>query len=119
FLDPEKIVGRIMDDGLAAATPIRGRAAGAIEARQARAVEAVEHLANVGLNALQQKDKGIASDAVDALCEFGVRYGESKAAMRQDWHHMPRWNRQTPDFVSLSDDAIEDLRRRGTWLEWK
>lgn len=119
FLDPEKIVGRIMDDGLAAATPIRGRAAEAIEARQARAVEAVEHLANVGLNALQQKDKGIASDAVDALCDFGVRYGESKAAMRQDWHRIPRWNRQSPDFVSLSDDAIEDLRRRGTWLEWK
>lgn len=119
FLDPEKIVGRIMDDGLAAATPIRGRAAEAIEARQSRAVEAVEHLANVGLNALQQKDKGIASDAVDALCEFGIRYGETKAAMRQDWHRIPRWNRQNPDFVSLSDDAIEDLRRRTTWLEWK
>jgi Predicted membrane protein (DUF2254) len=119
FLDPEKIVGRIMDDGLAAATPIKGRAAGAIEARQSRAVEAVEHLANVGLNALQQKDKGIASDAVDALCEFGVRYGENKAAMRQDWHRIPLWNRQSPDFVSLSDEAIEDLRRRGTWLEWK
>ncbi|MCB9717373.1 MAG: DUF2254 domain-containing protein [Myxococcales bacterium] len=119
FLDPEKIVGRIMDDGLAAATPIRGRAAMAIEARQSRAVEAVEHLANVGLNALQQKDKGIASDAVDALCEFGIRYGETKAAMRQGWHRIPRWNRQSPDFVSLSDDAIEDLRRRTTWLEWK
>ena len=119
FLDPEKIVGRIMDDGLSASTPIRGRAAEAIETRQARAVEAVEHLANVGLNALQQKDKGIASDAVDALCEFGVRYGDSKAAMRQDWHRIPLWNRQSPDFVSLSDEAIEDLRRRGTWLEWK
>lgn len=119
FLDPEKIVGRIMDDGLAASTPIKGRAAEAIEARQARAVEAVEHLANVGLNALQQKDKGIASDAVDALCEFGVCYGESKAAMRQDWHRIPQWNRQSPDFVSLSDEAIRDLRRRGTWLEWK
>lgn len=119
FLDPEKIVGRIMDDGLAASTPIKGRAAEAIEARQARAVEAVEHLANVGLNALQQKDKGIASDAVDALCEFGVRYGESKAAMRQGWHRIPLWNRQSPDFVSLSDEAINDLRRRGTWLEWK
>ncbi len=119
FLDPEKIVGRIMDDGLAAATPIKGRAAGAIEARQWRAIEAVEHLANVGLNALQQKDKGIASDAVDALCEFGVRYGENKAAMRQDWHRIPVWNRQSPDFVSLSAEAIEDLRRRGTWLEWK
>ncbi len=119
FLDPEKIVSRIMDDGLAASTPIRGRAAEAIEARQARAVEAVEHLANVGLNALQQKDKGIASDAVDALCEFGIRYGESKAAMRRSWHYMPQWNRQSPDFVSLSSEAVEDLRRRGTWLEWK
>lgn len=119
FLDPEKIVGRIMDDGLTAATPIRGRAAAAIEARQVRAVEAVEHLANVGLNALQQKDKGIASDAVDALCEFGIRYGESKAAMRQDWHRINRWNRQSPDFVSLSDEAVEDLRQRTTWLEWK
>ncbi|MCH9680385.1 MAG: DUF2254 domain-containing protein [Deltaproteobacteria bacterium] len=119
FLDPEKIVGRIMDDGLAAATPIRGRAAMAVEARQSRAVEAVEHLANVGLNALQQKDKGIASDAVDALCEFGIRYGESKAAMRKQWHRIPQWNRQSPDLVSLSSEAIEDLRRRGTWLEWK
>ncbi len=119
FLDPEKIVGRIMDDGLEAATPIRGKAAEAIDARQARAVEAVEHLANIGLNALQQKDKGIASVAVDALLEFGVRYGETKAAMRQRWHTIPEWNRQSPDFVSLSDDAVDDLRDRGTWLEWK
>ena len=119
FLDPEKIVGRIMDDGLTAATPIRGRAAEQIEARQAQAVDAVEHLANIGLNALQQKDKGIASDAVDALCEFGIRYGEQKAGMRNDWHRIPDWNRQSPDFVSLSEEAIHDLERRGTWLEWK
>lgn len=119
FLDPEKIVGRIMDHGLAAATPLRGRAAQATDDRQLRAVEAVEHLANIGLNALQQKDKGIASESIDSLCEFGIRYGETKAAMRQDWHRIPGWNRQSPDFVSLSDEAIDDLRRRGTWLEWK
>ena len=77
--------------------PIAGRCA---------AVEAVEHLANIGLNALQQKDKGIASEAVDSLCELGIRYGETKAAMRQEWHRIPEWNRQSPDFVSLS-------RRRG------
>jgi len=119
FLDPEKIVGRIMHDGLAAATPLRGRAGLATDHRQMRAVEAVEHLANIGLNALQQKDKGIASEAVDSLCEFGIRYGESKAAMRQEWHRIASWNRQSPDFVSLSDEAVEDLRRRATWLEWK
>ncbi|MBC8073870.1 MAG: DUF2254 domain-containing protein [Deltaproteobacteria bacterium] len=119
FLDPETIVGRIMYDGLAAATPLRGRAGLATDTRQMRAVEAVEHLANIGLNALQQKDKGIASEAVDALCEYGIRYGETKAAMRQEWHRIASWNRQSPDFVSLSDDAVDDLRKRGTWLEWK
>jgi hypothetical protein len=119
FLDPEKIVGRIMANGLGAATPIRGPAALEIERRQAKAVESVEHLANIGLNALQQKDKGIASNAIDALCEFGVLYGVQKAGMRNEWHAIPAWNRQSPDFVSLSDDAIEDLRERQTWLEWK
>lgn len=119
FLDPEKIVTRIMNDGLESASPIRGRAAHATDSRQLRAVEAVEHLANIGLNALQQKDKGIASEAVDSLCEFGIRYGETKAAMRQEWHKIASWNRQSPDFVSLSDEAVDDLRRRGTWLEWK
>jgi Predicted membrane protein (DUF2254) len=119
FLDPEKIVARIMDDGLAASTPLRGRAGQATDTRQMRAVEAIEHLANIGLNALQQKDKGIAQDAIDSLCEFGIRYGETKAAMRQDWHRIASWNRQSPDFVSLSDDAVDDLRKRGTWLEWK
>jgi hypothetical protein len=119
FLDPEKIVGRIMADGLAAATPLATRARGNTDNRQFRAVEAVEHLANIGLNALQQKDKGIASESIDSLCELGIRYGETKAGMRQDWHRIPSWNRQSPDFVSLSDDAIEDLRRRATWLEWK
>jgi hypothetical protein len=119
FLDPEKIVSRIMHDGLIAATPQRGRAGLATDRRQMLAVEAVEHLANIGLNAVQQKDKGIASGAVDSLCEYGIRYGESKAAMRQDWHRIASWNRQSPDFVSLSDDAVDDLRRRGTWLEWK
>ncbi len=119
FLDPEKIVGRIMDHGLAAASPLRGRAALDTDTRQMRAVEAVEHLANIGLNALQQKDKGIASESIDSLCEFGIRYGETKAAMRQDWHRIPGWNRQSPDFVSLSDEAVDDLRRRATWLEWK
>jgi hypothetical protein len=119
FLDPEKIVSRIMQDGLEAASPSARRSFANTDARQFRAVEAVEHLANIGLNALQQKDKGIASDSIDSLCEFGIRYGESKAAMRQDWHRIPAWNQQSSDFVSLSDEAIEDLRRRATWLEWK
>ena len=75
FLDPEKIVGRITANGLYACTPIRGKAAQAVDQRQQQAIEAVEHLTNIGLNALQQKDKNIASSAIDALCKFAVLYG--------------------------------------------
>ena len=32
---------------------------------------------------------------------------------------IPGWNRESPDFVSLSDDALTDIVSRRTWLEWK
>jgi hypothetical protein len=119
FLDPEKIIGRITTDGLYACTPLRGSAARRVELRQMQATEAVEHLTNIGLNALQQKDKNIASSAIDALCKFVVLYGETKAGMTKDWFRIPASMRQSPDFVSLPQDAIADLNDRGTWLEWK
>jgi hypothetical protein len=119
FLEPETIIRRITSDGLAASVPMRGPERTDVDRRQRRAAESVEHLANIGLNAVQQKDKNIASSAVDALCTFGRAYGDTKAGMQKQWREIPPWNRQSPDFVSLSDDAIGDLVERGTWLEWK
>lgn len=114
FLDPEKIVTRIMSNGLDATVPSR-----ATGARQARAIEAVEHLANIGLNALQQKDKGIASRAIDALCGFATHYGEKKQEQPGQWYVIPSWIQQTPDFVSLSEGTFREIGQRHTWLEWK
>lgn len=119
FLEPDSIISRITTDGLTASTPTRGRGRTSIGTRQREATRAVEHLANIGLNAVQQKDKNIASSAANALCNYAIYYGDTKAGMLQAWHEIPDWNRQSPDFVSLSDEAIDDLRGRGTWLEWK
>ncbi len=119
FLDPEKIVTRITADGIRAATPGRDPNASQLTNRQVRAIAAIDHLANIALNALQQKDKNIASSAIQALCRFGITYGVAKAGMPQAWCHTAEWIRQSPDFVSLSDDAIDDLTDRTTWLEWK
>lgn len=119
FLEPDSIISRITTDGLSASTPYRGRKRSPIGLRQREATQAVEHLANIGLNAVQQKDKNIASSATNALCNFAIYYGDTKAGMVQSWHSIPDWNRQSPDFVSLSDEAVDDLRQRGTWLEWK
>ncbi len=119
FLEPDSIVGRITTDGLKAATPIRGPARLAIHERQRRSIESVENLANIALNAIQQKDKNIASLAANALCTFGSLYGDTKVSLPKAWHGIPRWNRQSPDFVSLSDEAVRDIEQRETWLEWK
>lgn len=117
FLDPNKIIGRIKANGLDACTTKLGHQSATVEQRQRTAVEAVEHLTNIGLNALQQKDKNIVSTTIDAMCEFCVEYGEMKNGMVRDWFTIP--DRQSPDFVSLSREAIDDLRERRTWLEWK
>lgn len=117
FLDPNKIIGRIKTNGLDACTTKLGRQSITIEQRQRTAVEAVEHLTNIGLNALQQKDKNIVSTTIDAMREFCVEYGEMKNGMVLEWFKIP--DRQSPDFVSLSSEAITDLRHRRTWLEWK
>ena len=119
FLDPEKIVGRISADGLRACTPTRGTAGQNLDMRKQQTIEAVEHLANISLNAMQQKDKNIASSAADYLGRFAIVYIETKAGMRKDWMQIPEWIRQSPDFVSLSNEAIGDLVTRRTWLEWK
>ncbi len=119
FLEPDSIISRITTDGLAASTPYRGRQRQVTGVRQREATQAVEHLANIGLNAVQQKDKNIASSATNALCNYAIYYGDTKVGMVQSWHAIPDWNRQSPDFVSLSDEAVDDLRHRGTWLEWK
>lgn len=116
FMDPEKIVGRIMEGGLEATMPTT---ATDVDLRQTRALEAVDHLANLGLNALQHKDKGIASDAIDALCDFAIEYGQRKHAQEPSWFHPAEWVQQSPDFVGLDSEALHDLVQRHTWLEWK
>src|SRR5690606_20495316 len=66
FLEPDSIISRITTDGLAASPPCRGRQRRSIGRRQREATQAVEHLANIGLNAVQQKDKSSASSATNA-----------------------------------------------------
>src|SRR5690606_28879817 len=59
------------------------------------------------------------AEIVDALCSFTIHYGLPKAQMFPGWFHIPMWIRQSPDFLTLSDEAITSLEERKTWMEWK
>jgi hypothetical protein len=115
FLDPEKVIARIGDQTLRAAT---GATDGRND-RQAVTVASMEQLADIAVNALAQKDKVIASDAIGALRAVVVSYLPVKGALPAAWFDIGRALLRTPDFVAMAAESIEDLGRQRIWLEWK
>jgi len=71
FLDPDRVVGRIQQQAVASALD-RGRLAGTLDQCQQRALVGVEQLSDIAINAASQKDKAIASGAVDAIKDLAV-----------------------------------------------
>jgi hypothetical protein len=80
---------------------------------------AVEHLMDAAEGALKKKDKNITAEIVDALCSFAIHYGALKGNLFPYWFRVPLWLRQSPDFLTLSDQAMDGLKERRTWMEWK
>eukprot|EP01116_Phalansterium_solitarium_P004031 TRINITY_DN1490_c0_g1_i2.p1 TRINITY_DN1490_c0_g1~~TRINITY_DN1490_c0_g1_i2.p1 ORF type:complete len:449 (-),score=147.86 TRINITY_DN1490_c0_g1_i2:425-1771(-) len=120
FLDPGKVVNKIMTNGLkAAAESLDDHDGRDIDRHQVKATLAIEHLMDAAGSALERKDKNITSEIVDSLCSFAMLYGQYKDRMFPYWFDIPDWIRQSPDFLTLSDEAIDELKGNKTWVEWK
>ncbi|HEY2746759.1 MAG TPA: DUF2254 family protein [Polyangia bacterium] len=118
FLDPDRVVGRIQQQAVASALD-RSRLAGSLETRQARALVGVEQLSDIAINAASQKDKAIASGAVDAIKDLAVTYIAEKKAVHAEWFTVGERIRANPDFVSLAAESIDDIAQKHIWLEYK
>src|SRR5690606_27878168 len=110
FLEPDKVVTTIMMAGLNAASESVNNHGKDIEKQQVKATLAVEHLMDAAGSALKKKDKNITAEIVDALCSFTIHYGLYKEQMNAYWFGIPIWIRQSPDFLTLSDEAIDDIQ---------
>jgi hypothetical protein len=120
FLDPEKVIHRIGQQTLRNALDDRGDdATPSADARQGHTVTSMEQLADIAVNALSQKDKVIASDAIRALRGVIVSYLPEKAGLSPGWFTIGGVLHDNPDFVALTPGSLEDLARERTWLEWK
>src|SRR5439155_19703877 len=117
FLDPEKIVARIQEQALDAA--LRHGPTDAAEGSHHKVLRSIEQLADVSMNAISQKDKLIASGAIDALKELAVCYLGGKAESDPGWFKIGPRLRQNPDFVSMSRESVDDLAARPVWVEGK
>ncbi|MDI1477493.1 DUF2254 family protein [Polyangium sp. y55x31] len=120
FLEPDKIVERIRRGGVAQAlTRSRGESEDEVDGRRMTALSALEHLADIGLNAIEQKDKGIASNTVDAICDLVVAYMPHKRELDDRWFSIRGRLLKDADFVSMNEIALGKLQSDRTWLEYK
>ncbi len=119
FLDPEKVIARIGRQTLLNALGQGRRSDANVEARQSHTVTSMDQLADVAVNAIAQKDKVIASDAIAALRRVIVQYLPKKSQLGAAWFAVGLGLRADPDMVALAPQSVTDLASAGIWLEWK
>lgn len=119
FLNPRRVVAHLQEQSLRQAL---GK--GAIRrisqtVRQTKVVEGVEQLADVAVNAIQQKDRLLASGSVDALRDLIVRYMPQKSTLEKEWFAIGKMLQDNADFMVMSSESVQHLSRSHNWLEWK
>ena len=120
FLDPHAFVRQITSDALHYAMRAKNvKSSATVFFLRKQTIEGIERLTDIGYNALRQRDNNIGTDVIDALQVFCVLYGNVKPYLHDTWFELDDWIRQTPDFISLSRHAVNDLIERKSWLEWK
>lgn len=121
FLDPEKVIARIghqvLDAVLARGTSEHER--DDLDLRQARCVKNLEHLSDIAVNTLVQKDKSIATGAITAKREFVVKYLKNKRSLPQEWFCIGLRIHGNPDFIALAPDSRRSMEEKRIWVEWK
>jgi hypothetical protein len=116
FLNPISIVDRIRGKTLVA---IEDHAKTKVLMAQQEAVRGIEQLADVSLNAMEHKDKGVSMAGVDAMHALLVEYQRLRGDLPEAWFGIDGRLAHNPDFVSMAPEVLEDLRERRVWLEWK
>ena len=114
FLTPTNVLRRMRQDALRAIA--RGRD---VAAMHREALRGIEQTADVGLNAIEHKDKGIAMAAVRSLAELLEAYRGMREQLPEAWFRMDGLLVENPDFVSMSPEALQTLSKRRIWFETK
>lgn len=116
FLSPIAIVHRIQRHTLKV---IGSSARRSVSDRQAEAVRGIEQLADVGLNAMEHKDKGVSMASVDALQAMVLDYQALRPALSDQWYAVDGELAHNPDFVSMSPGVLDAVTARRIWFEMK
>ena len=115
FLNPIEIVDRIRQhtlDVIASRSTPTAR-------KQPEAIRGIEQLADVALNAMEHKDKGVSMASADALRTLLLDYQKVRGGLEDAWFAVEGEIAVNPDFVSMSATVLESVSERRIWLEMK
>jgi Predicted membrane protein (DUF2254) len=119
FLDPRNVIEHM---GRSAFKAVNGGSKDDERARRRaklNAVRGIEQLADVALNAIEHKDKGICMHSVDTLGKLVRDYLKVKSRMHKGWFIVDQHLRDNPDFVSMQEDVLLEIEDNRYWFEMK
>jgi hypothetical protein len=120
FLEPRNIIVTLRDNALKTARN-GASSSGAVGeiAEQEALVLAMEELTDIVSSSISNKDKLIASQAVDALRDLLLGYLEVKSEAGPAWFRVGPGLAKNPDFVAMDPESLLEQSERRTWVEWK
>lgn len=116
FLNPIQILARIRTQTLRL---IQRKGKLTVARKQREAVRGIEQIADVGLNAMENNDKGVSMASVDALQSMVLEYQSIRKDLDDGWFRVEGELAHNPDFVSMSPEVLDEVSRRRSWFEMK
>ena len=118
FLNPHNVLRRLREHAVANINDVAS-ASGGLDDLKSSVIEDIEQIADVALNAIENKDKAISMDSVNALRSLTFDYLSIKKDLPESWFDVTGPIQSNPDFVSMTPDTHVDLKARRLWLEMK
>jgi len=115
FINPVNIVGRMRKTTFGIIAEARHE----LGRRKREVVRGIEQIADVGLNAMEHKDKGVSMASVDALRGIVIDYQDVRHRLEKDWFRVEGELAHNPDFVSMSPAVLDTVSERQIWFEMK
>ena len=119
FLNPHNVIERMGASAFGAVEDAEGVDEAAVRRAKRHAVEGIEQLSDVALNAIEHKDKGICMHAVDALGLLVRDYLALKKKMPASWFRMDLESAENPDFISMQKNVLDEIESKRFWFEMK
>eukprot|EP00727_Mastigamoeba_balamuthi_P003053 m51a1_g12745 hypothetical protein (947) ;mRNA; f:345-3525 len=122
FLESEEVITKLMTHGLNAVvsqinTP--NPTDEQTQYNQRKVANAAKYIMDTAESSLNDNNKNLCSEALDALCSYCMHYVNLKDKLQPSWNKITPWLKKSMDFIILNEDSVKDLVIRGLWVEWK